>query len=74
MPVDNGLVDFKAQESGRVLVPREEIRGYDVVYRPDGEKNASVIRLPHQVTVGSRLPMKDGKIQLAVEDTMSRAL
>ena len=38
VPVDNGLVDFKAQESGRVLVPREEIRGYDVVYRPDGEK------------------------------------
>ncbi|HMY39903.1 MAG TPA: glycine zipper 2TM domain-containing protein [Marinagarivorans sp.] len=74
VPVDNGLVDFKAQESGRVLVPREEIRGYDVVCRPDGEKNASVIRLPHQVTVGSRLPMKDGKIQVAVEDTMNRAL
>lgn len=74
VPVDNGLVDFKAQESGRVMVPREEIRGYDVVYRPEGEKNASVIRMPHQVTVGSRLPMKDGKVQMATDLPMNRAL
>jgi uncharacterized protein YcfJ len=74
VPVDNGMVDFKAQEAGRVLLPREEIRGYDVVYRPEGETNASVVRMQHSPSVGSRLPMKEGKVVLAAEDTLSRNL
>ncbi len=72
IPVENGAVDFNARSSGRVLVAREEIRGYDVMYSIPGSAEKSLVRLSHEPRVGSRLPLKDGKIDMAFDPSATK--
>ncbi len=63
-PVDNGAVDFNAKPTGKVILPKEEIRGYDVVYRIPGESHTNLARVQQEPAVGSHLRLKDGKLEV----------
>lgn len=73
-PVDNGAVDFNTKPNGRIALAKEEIRGYDVLYRIPGETTTSLARLPQEPAIGSHLPLKNGKLEVPPPAPLPRAL